>query len=283
MKHNTLSQFIAKTNSIDKNFVGYCGTNPVEVEKALTDFDFPLEVSFSLLQRDDQIYGALGFDIDLENKQAEVWGPFISSNDWVTDAQTLWKNSLKKLPKSLNSFHFFYEKKNSRAVDFAYMLGAKKNLSHFILCLKKENFLRENLEGYMEIKSNDFLSFSQLHDSLFPKGYFSGKQILKKLSPYHKVFIVKQNLNCIGYIYVEVVPEFSEGKIHFFGVEEKYRKQGLGSKLLKIGINWIFQFMKINEISLCVDDTNLNAIKIYKDVGFNEIHRCLHLRLFFYK
>lgn len=48
--------------------------------------------------------------------------------------------------------------------------------------------------------------------------------------------------------------------------------------MVKMAINWIFSFEEINNIQLCVSSENLQAIKLYSKVGFEE-----ECKMVFYK
>ncbi|ASN03829.1 GNAT family N-acetyltransferase [Virgibacillus necropolis] len=71
-----------------------------------------------------------------------------------------------------------------------------------------------------------------------------------------------------GYLYAEAEPGFAEGSVEFFGVNPIARGGGLGSALLAKGIQWLFSFQAIEEISLCVSSDNEKAIHLYKKIGF---------------
>ncbi len=76
-----------------------------------------------------------------------------------------------------------------------------------------------------------------------------------------------------GYIYVEAEPEFGEGNIEFFAVNELQRSKGIGKKLLIMGLKWLFLFDSISSIKLCVNLKNEKAINLYKKVGFKQKHQ----------
>ena len=60
--------------------IGYCGESKEGIYDTLTsDFsDLELANSFLVAYQDEEIIGAIGLDIDLEDRSAEVWGPFVS-------------------------------------------------------------------------------------------------------------------------------------------------------------------------------------------------------------
>jgi hypothetical protein len=70
-----LARFIKKINTKKSSHIGYCGVEKAEIlDTLLNDFsDIKLEDSFMVAYRDDRMVGAVGFDVDLEEKTAEVW------------------------------------------------------------------------------------------------------------------------------------------------------------------------------------------------------------------
>lgn len=73
-------------------------------------------------------------------------------------------------------------------------------------------------------------------------------------------------------------PEFGESSIDFFAVKEDKRGFGLGSKLIKIAIDWIFSFNEIDNITLCVKAENQRALKLYRKCGFKEKNHMVFLK-----
>jgi hypothetical protein len=73
-----IATFISSANSVDENYVGYCGTDPFEIESAIRNFEIPISDAFFLQRVNGSITGLLGFDFDPSENEAEVWGPFVS-------------------------------------------------------------------------------------------------------------------------------------------------------------------------------------------------------------
>lgn len=71
-----------------------------------------------------------------------------------------------------------------------------------------------------------------------------------------------------GYAYYEVDPEMEEAYLHYMGISEKFRNQGLGTMLLKEVLSEMFSYPQINKITLTVDNTNDEANHVYRKTGF---------------
>ncbi len=82
-------------------------------------------------------------------------------------------------------------------------------------------------------------------------------------------FLVAQQDNIIvGYIIFWIRFE-DEGHIISIAVDEKYRRKGVGSRLVETAMK-IFKKYNINKIKLEVRVKNSGARKFYRDMGFSE-------------
>lgn len=274
-----IASFISAMNLTDENYVGYCGTDSLEIESTIQGFDIPVEDAFFFRHTNGKISSLLGFDVNLSENEAEVWGPFVDQETWHESASILWTEAQKKLASSLKSLNFFFESKNKRAIDFALSLGAKKQTENSILTLSSSQDRRHAKEALTELSPEHKDSFVRLHDSLFPSSYLSGQEIYDLMDQNNKVFILEKERKLVGYIYVEARPDHGESTIHFFGVEQNSRGKGFGEQLLTAGVEFLFRFARIKEITLCVESQNRQAIHLYERIGFTERHRCIHLAL----
>lgn len=70
-----LADFLEEMNKEECSHIGYCGENNKEIYDTLINDFSDIEVNQSIVVAyfGDRIVGALGFDIDEENKSAEVW------------------------------------------------------------------------------------------------------------------------------------------------------------------------------------------------------------------
>ncbi|KAJ5070140.1 n-alpha-acetyltransferase 50 [Anaeramoeba ignava] len=78
----------------------------------------------------------------------------------------------------------------------------------------------------------------------------------------HYENLLGKEYNCIIVIYWKTKKTF--------GIDEKFRKRGIGTKILKKAIEKIKKNEEIKEIVLHVKKTNINAISFYKKFGFKK-------------
>lgn len=269
-----IASFIADFNSKKECHIGYCGTDREEIENSLIEdiLDIPFQESFIVAKENEKLIGVLGFDSDIESNSAEIWGPFIIKEKWNI-AVELWDKMIKKLPKEINLISMFVNKENKNCIQLATNLNFNKVSEETILIFERKDIDKLRDIPIIELSSDYNEDMQSLHDKIFPNTYYSGSQIIDRMNNHRKVFINIENKNFAGYIYVEVNPEFGEGSIEFFAVDESERGKGIGSKLLTMALRSIFTFASIDNITLCVNSENEKALKLYKKVGFIEKHQ----------
>ncbi|MGH4124137.1 MAG: GNAT family N-acetyltransferase [Clostridium sp.] len=276
-----LAEFVSFMNSKENHNIGYCEKTKEEVLNALYE-DFEegtIEKYFVGAYDGEKLIGVLGIDVDEEKNYGELWGPFVDElyseeNVW----SKLWLFLKENILNCCGSFGVFCNSKNIQCIEFAKEYGFRNTGEHFIMRLSRDEFKEIFDVKDFELTSEYYNEFKLLHDENFPNTYYSGSDILSRINDHRKVFFIKDNEELIGYIYAEVEPEFGESCIEFFGVREDMRGKGLGSKLIRVAINWIFSFEEIHNIKLCVSFENLQAIKLYSKVGFEE-----ECKMVFYK
>lgn len=278
-----ISRFISKMNSHSKHHVGYCGTEAVEIEHTLlNDFsDLPFEESFLCAYEGDVLIGVLGFDYDKETAEAELWGPFISNDNWEEVANLLWDTMLKNFPLPLRRIYGFYNVENLAGKWFKDLQGANFEGEHSIMTILSEN-ISLNLPTPITIDQihNYYIEeFKELHKQEFPNAYFSAEDIINRQGEVQKLFIATNQQQFYGYVFCEVNPEFGEGDIHFLAVSSTARKKGVGTQLIKKCLEFFYSFHTIKEITLSVNSENQAAIRVYLKAGFYEKHRLKFLSL----
>lgn len=275
-----VSMLISELNKVEESHVGYCGKDIQEIANSFIQdiTDIKYTDSFLVAYEQDDLVGVLGFDADLENKSAEVWGPFMKDNKW-DDVIRLWDEMLKLLPDEIDTISMFPSKRNLRLQWFAKELGFTQKSEQTILMFSRDDRTKLTGEPIVELTPEYFQELKQLHDRVFPDTYYDGQQIINRLkNKDRKVFILKDANHISGYIYIEAEPEFGEASIEFVAVKESEQGKGIGTKLVSGALSWIFTHEDIASITLCVNSNNNNAIRVYKKVGFEQLHELVLLQ-----
>ncbi|PYZ96662.1 GNAT family N-acetyltransferase [Alteribacter lacisalsi] len=269
-----VASLIAELNNSEESHIGYCGKDENEIRKSLLeDLDeVPFSDCFAGVYEGATLVGVVGFDADLEDRSAEVWGPFLQENKWEA-AFDLWNKMIELLPEEIDSLQMFSNAKNLRVCHLADELSFKKHSDQTILEFHRENRESLNSAQVEEITPEYVSAMTKLHDQAFPDTYYNGRQIIDRLNDhYRKVFVITSKGALTGYIYVEAEPEFGDANIEFFAVDPSARGQGIGTQLLAGALQWLFTFESIESIRLCVNASNGQAIHVYKKAGFQHLH-----------
>ncbi|MGE7218877.1 GNAT family N-acetyltransferase [Priestia koreensis] len=265
---NEVARFMARLNKKANMHVGYCGEDDQEVAHFLCHelSDVPYDESFVVAYQNGHIAGVAGFDADLENQRAEIWGPFVEDHD-LERSRMLWNELLSIMPDDIHTFYLFPNKENHTMLQLAEELHCQHVSDECILGYEKKQ-LATNSSKPLELPISLYDDFQILHDNLFPSSYYEGSEILQRINEHQKVFVATEQSTLAGYVYVEVQPDFGEGAIEFIGVKNEYRGNRLGIKLLHEALSWMFSFDRLQTIELCVNSKNMRAIQLYKRAGF---------------
>ncbi|MDF1507143.1 N-acetyltransferase [Robertmurraya sp. DFI.2.37] len=272
-----VSTFISKMNLQPTQHVGYCGTDSEEIKHALsTDFsDLAFADSVIGAFQNRLLIGVLGLDIDMESKEAEVWGPFIDHSEWQKVAEQMWKKLIEDLPSSLEAFYGFYNVHNVNGSQFMDSLGAVKSGEHSILQISTNHLALKTVTPVTirEMKNKDFQHIRFLHKASFPNAYFSADEMIDMHGEKQKIFVAELEQHFCGYIFCEAEPKFAEGNIHFIAVSPAFRNRRIGRDLIIAGLKFLFSFQEIEVITLTVKSDNEAALNVYLHAGFIEKHR----------
>jgi ribosomal-protein-alanine acetyltransferase len=113
----------------------------------------------------------------------------------------------------------------------------------------------------------------EIEEQCFDQEAFSKRQIAYLLTDYNSIALVaKANSDVAGFIIaqVEVKDDRLFGHIITINVPPKYRRKGIGSKLIK-EIENILKQKGISECQLEVREDNSAALKLYQSLGYQKM------------
>ncbi|SDC67177.1 GNAT family N-acetyltransferase [Shouchella lonarensis] len=265
-----LASFLASMNQLPQHHVGYCGSKAAEILSTLEEDFSPTD--FVVQYGQGEIIGALGFEVDMERKEIELWGPFVQAPNWEEIADQLWHQRVSLLSGTETyTCWSFYNEQNSTAITWMKQKQATFTGRACILQVTSNSCKRYGI-GVEQLQRDNEAAFIALHDELFPNTYYSGREIVERLNEEQVVYVVKEAKEMVGYVYVEGQKAFKEGSIEFIGVKENARKKGYGKRLLSQAVHFLFEAIGVEDITLCVDTDQQAAINLYKSIGFTEKH-----------
>ncbi|MBY0156038.1 GNAT family N-acetyltransferase [Cytobacillus firmus] len=257
------SEFIAGMNSLRQCHIGYLGTSQNDILHSLEELNSDAESAAFIVWKDGAIAGFLGVDADLNKGTAELWGPFVQEFEFM---RLLWEKALHYFEGNLHSYFLFADTTNHTAAEFALSNGFKPQSAQTYMELKGNP--NNELRDISLLPPHSHSEFIHLHDTLFPHTYYSGKEIIGRLSDEHKVYTSGDADGLNGYLYAEYNRDEKEGSIEFIGVKFCKRKKGIGRKLLDMAVHDLFVNAGAASIKLCVGTTNQKALSLYKKAGF---------------
>jgi len=280
-----LLDFLAAMNTCEEHSIGYLGTDVPTILDDLSEIPTPRFNAF-LLALDTptgNIVGALGTETDPEIGRAWLYGPFVdrsSTATWDLIADALYEKTEARMPPDVTEHELCIGIRNSRVEAFGSRHGFVP-FSHSISL----SLLRSDRIPYGDPPSmirpfvrNEHEALVTLHERLFPKTYYTGKQILNLIGDTGQVFVAGTARNLIGYVLVRVSPVIGTGTIEFVGVAATSRNRGIGSNLIARGVAWAFSRPRIGEISLTVSASNSAALALYDKHGFRRGKEIVGLR-----
>ena len=107
-----------------------------------------------------------------------------------------------------------------------------------------------------------------MHNLLFPKTYFTARQIVEKTDATRRLFLGLENEDLKGYHFCKVELDARLGYVDFIGADASVRGRGLGSMLFAEGLDWMLSFPETDKINLTVNANNASALKLYENFGF---------------
>lgn len=262
---------MAKYNKEKSYKVGYCCVQPDSIRRDLISSLADEENKLIGVLEEDELMGVVDLDIDLEKKTIEMVGPFIDHKEeevWLEIAMQLMHFIFENLGHSYK-YRFFIHQENQIGKKLLEMLGAKFNEHEYALSLKRDDVkIQTAYKEVVTVQAIQYEEIIEMHDSIWPGVYYSGKDIIGQLDENHQLFIAKHAEEVEGYIFVENELEAGRGYIHFLAVKEPYRRGGIGRSLLNKALEWSLSNNQITQISLCVEVENEKALNLYYNVGF---------------
>lgn len=137
-------------------------------------------------------------------------------------------------------------------------------------------------------------SMAQIRPELFDKMNFETRLIPSVKNALHNyIVIVKDGEKLVGYVYTNIssketysndfatffdldsVRKDSVGCLSQFYIEKEYRKQGVGTVLFDMSMNWLQQFADVEDYFIYVSNGNTSALHFYRSKGFAISHEIL--------
>lgn len=265
-------EFIIRHNQKGETHIGYYGKGETEIRETLAEFTRPLEESFLLAWQGEELVSVFGVEYDPEIGRAWLYGPQVASDDWHAIADEHYAAIQSLLPESIHEQELFFDSNNKRGQEFAARHGFSEYSSDAVLFLERDALKPVPTAPVQVCDYAEFFfpAFEALHLAIFPRTYYTARQIVEKLDDKHRLLLAIEAGNVLGYHFCK--RESQSGYIDFIGADPSARGKGLGAALLQAGIAWMFEPAQISMIELTVNANNQAAMRLYQKFGFATKH-----------
>lgn len=271
------ADFIVSLQADPTQHIAYFGEEAGGIADSIREWTDPS--NSLLLTNNERIIGFIGVDYDITDiKRAWIHGPMVEN--WNDHADLLYQAALEKLiPAEVTSYEVLGDAANVNLARLADQHGYTGTIGAAALSVIREQAAAWPVQSALELATNQYDAFKQLHDTVFPNGHYSGRQIIELMDDTHRVFTFSENDILLGYIYAIVQSE-NEGYIDFLGVAESARRHGIGKHLIIAATQWLFSLDAVQAVSLTVNDTNHAAIALYQQIGYTHVRTLKAFRKF---
>jgi ribosomal protein S18 acetylase RimI-like enzyme len=269
-RFDELVAFVARLNHEGRHHIGYFGVSEADIRSSLAECVIPPAEGFHMAYENNRLTGIFGVDADPEIDRAWLFGPIIESRDWQAIADQLLAAATPVIPSNIHEHELFCDVNNTDLIEFARRHDFPLHSETAIFDLLRNDYKRPAKIQAKVIAYHDtfFSQFESLHKTLFPKAYFTAKQIVSKLDDEHRLFITVADDRLGGYHFCKIEPEARSGYVDFIGVDSSARGRGLGADLLAAGLDWMFAAPSTGKVNLTVNADNKHARRLYKNFGF---------------
>jgi ribosomal protein S18 acetylase RimI-like enzyme len=265
-----LIQFVVRLNSDGAHHIGFFGEGEADIRASLAECLIPPAEGFRLAYEGDQLVGVFGVDANPEINRAWLFGPLIEHEDWHTIADQLYAEVLPLIPVDIRDYDLFCDVQNTHMEAFAARHGFPLGSENAVLTLTREDY-KPSANGKTQIipyRKRFFAQFENLHKTLFPKAYFTARQMVEKKSKHHRLFLAIEERQLLGYHFCKIEPEAESGYVDFIGTDSSARGRGIGADLLAAGMDWMLAAPTTKKIGLTVNADNIAARSLYEKFGF---------------
>lgn len=238
------------------------------------------EAAFWVVMHGAQLVGVVGCEFDLSLGRAWLRGPLVAEDGLLDALLPLVDSTLTAALPTVVHFDAFPAADGARLNDWYRAAGYTPLEVHAAMRAELGTLRALRSEGAEPASPADLPAAAALHAELFPSPYLGEEAFRRALEAADcALFIARsgEETEPLGYLYVEDRPADHEVYVHYLGVNESARRQGLGKALLARAARWGSERGR-DAMALTVREDRPAALELYRRSGFVETSRGRHWR-----
>lgn len=261
--------FVVRLNQDLTHKISYLGETEPEIRDDFSALQPPEGYGFVAINDQEQAIGLFGIEIDLELRRSWLIGPLVDHPDWDITSDQLYDAILDSLPPEIADQEIYCHLQNSRVQEFALRHGFTVHAEGAVLVLDVAQRKRKMTFDSVEFDEEYSPQLAALHADLFPNTYYSAEQLINLSEEDDKYLLIHLiDGKLVGYIFVQARPASRDGYIDFVGVEQSFRRKGIGRGLVAQAVDWAVEKTFVENITLTVNTDNKSAMQMYHSLGF---------------
>jgi ribosomal protein S18 acetylase RimI-like enzyme len=237
-------------------------------EQLLRDWESQ-ELCYLVASEGDTWVGAIGAEYDIELGRCWIHGPSAPAGEWERVAPQLYPRLLAALPSAISRYDVYLHIENQRARSFfAERDFHERSSPSNEFSLEPESRTKSKTQSCDPLPPLASESFKALFSQEFPKAYYSPERILQMDGISHRIFSICEAEIVLGFVVLSLNQGSQTGEIQFLAVHEDHRRKGYGQRLLRTGVDWLFDREGKLEVTLNVDEERTGARALYESLGF---------------
>lgn len=263
---NSITEFAYKMNINREHASTFCYKSKSAIRE-----DFSKGISKNCVLAcwyDDEIIGILNCFIDEAKNNADCTILIDSKKcDYNIVARLLFEK-FKASNDTNMKYTFFFPVENVECSNFLESINANRQVNEYYLIFEKKN-VNINISdlNVIELPTDYYTSFIELHYTIFPGVYISGTDVIKDIGKKHNIYSIIEGGVLIAYSVLRLNRD-KIATVEIIAVKEEFRGKGYGRAVLSYLIKAAFTSFEADKIDLVVDGNNEKAIRLYLDLGF---------------
>jgi ribosomal protein S18 acetylase RimI-like enzyme len=264
-----ISAFVARLQERPESRIPYFDELPDQITAEIASWgsDWPLRCRVA--ERDTQIVGYVGVEVDPELGRAWIYGPFAEDAAWDELADPLLQEAIALT--GVEDLELLGDDAHVRLAALAAQHGFPRGRRSFGLEIERHVVEQLPHTAVPRLNPSQQAAFASLHEALFPRTYYSGIQLAEQHGRGEAIVLtLLEDGDVLGY----AVGRGKEGEaayVDFLGVAEHARGRGLGRRLTTAVCNALLEDERRSKVALTVYEDNVAALALYDRLGFERV------------